>query len=199
MFLTVFLFRNMSFILGDSQSGVGVLSCCPIYGKSYSSDKVRLLFGDGRDDRIRGRFFYLSYVDCSMLSKQCFEEGLRGVFRKRNYMDVRYYGCREQDAHGKVNYHVMINTGRDVFLPVSQARDVFRVDGNECVSLEVFIRSRFSSVSDCVSNHVRFCDEEMGGDCFGSSSLIREGEQSPQQTVSHILDILSESGSMSWK
>lgn len=136
----------------------------------FSHEKVKLLCGPDRDDRLSSRYIYLSYMDSSIVSTDQFEDGLRCVFQRMQYTDVRYYGCREQDAHGQVNYHILVNTGRCDFLPVSQAREAFRVDGNECASLDFFVRSQFSSVKQSVLNHVRFCQKQI--DRFGQLDLI---------------------------
>lgn len=103
------------------------------------------------------------------------------MLERIDYPTASYYGCREHHKSGDIHYHVLLNLGKQPNWSYAYARTAFFVKGNECESLLIDTLQHRNSRKQFVENHVKYCEKEKGGDCFGERPEFAVGKQKEQK------------------
>lgn len=118
--------------------------------------------------RLRHRWVFLTYSQCSIESKDEFEKWFSYMLEQKDLKTATYYGCRENHETEGIHYHVLVNLGKQPNWGSEHARSVFLAEGNECRSFKSTPRLRpTQSLSQFIEKCLSYCEMEKGGDCFG--------------------------------
>ena len=115
--------------------------------------------------RIRHRWVFLTYAQCSVSSKEDFEDSFQEMLDRNEFDKATFYGCQERHKVEGIHYHVLVNFGWQPNWSFGHARQCLVVEGNECSSLNISIPRPRQNPAQFVENHVKYCEKE--GDCFG--------------------------------
>jgi hypothetical protein len=89
------------------------------------------------------------------------------MLARNELIQATYYGCREHHETEGIHYHVLLYSGKQLNWSFKFARTRFVVEGNECHSLHIVTPRPKQNLNQFIENHVRYCEKEKGGDCFG--------------------------------
>ncbi|KAJ5751475.1 uncharacterized protein N7511_008440 [Penicillium nucicola] len=130
------------------------------------------------EPRLHHRWVFLTYFQCSLESKDDFEEGFSDMLQRNELTASTYYGCREHHATEGIHYHVLVNLGKQPNWSFKTARSNFIVLNNECDSLHIVSTPRAEqNISRYIDDHVKYCEKEKGGDCFGQRPIASVEKQ----------------------
>ena len=99
------------------------------------------------------------------------------MLERNDYQTASYYGCREHHKSGDIHYHVLLNLGKQPNWSYTYARSAFLVEDNECESLSIVTPRPRQSLGQFIENHVKYCEKEKGGNCFGERPGFAVGKQ----------------------
>ncbi|KAJ5588831.1 hypothetical protein N7537_011509 [Penicillium hordei] len=145
-----------------------------VFSRSASSTSLSSV---DTEARLRHQWVFLTYSQCSIESKDEFEEGFGEMLKRNDLPMATYYGCRESHKTEGIHYHVLLNFGRQPNWSFKYARNVLPVEGNECESLHIGTPRPRQKLSQYVENHVNYCEKEKGGDCFGERPVFSVEKQ----------------------
>lgn len=95
-----------------------------VSGASSRTGRSTSLSSAPTEARLRHRWVFLTYSQCSIESKDEFEKWFSYMLEQKDLKTATYYGCRENHETEGIHYHVLVNLGKQPNWGSEHARSV---------------------------------------------------------------------------